>query len=232
MKFDLPGNLRALFGFLRVMMILGAFSFVAFLTFEPWIQSFTDNPRGAYRAGEVQLQFARGPVELAVANTPAGDLVVKNLQGTLILNYASPNRELVNRIRWVVLPFGLLGFAYYYLLFTALRTICANLETKTVFSDQNFRLVRRIGILMVGYSVVVVIANGIYSQVIGAYLTSHVAVVGFDASLGASINWPSFFPAAQSDGVFSRLVTGGLVLLMAAAVRQGVALKEETEFTV
>lgn len=233
MKINLPENLRILFDVMRGITILSGIYLVAASTFNPWIQrNFVIAPQAPVEVGVVGLKFAQGPIELSTTDGNKGDLVLRNLRGPLVVNYASKDRALINRIRWVAIPTQILACALSYLLFTTLGQVCANIETREIFSDKNFLLLRRTGFLLLGMGVLKIISYSAGASVIGFFLSQHVSVSGLSPGLGATVDWPDMGASMLGERLLAYFATGGCVLLIAEAFRHGIALKVESELTV
>jgi hypothetical protein len=233
MKFfrNLPGNLRALFGFLRVLTVLMAAFWFMMLTFNHWIQRrFVDEPKLIVSIGTVSVKTSPDPAALHFDHAKPGSLVMtgdvrRGLQADLL----SDDPALVSAVRWTILPSMAASLAFAWLLFGSLRTVCGNIERGEVFSPNNFRLVRGIGWFLVGYSVV---AGGLdfwAAHTMGAYLNQHVTLTGF---LSPAKSGPIHFGLTNPFPIFSGLIAGCLVLMVSEAFRQGFALKQENELTV
>ena len=127
---------------------------------------------------------------------------------------------------------ALIGYGW--LVCGALRRLCGNLNRGEVFSENNLRLIRRVGIIMIGYAVFGSLLTVWSAHVIDGYLDHRVTVTGikmaaqFPAGLGAL----HFSPKPGFSQEFDCLIIGSVVLLIAQAFRQGLALKTESELTV
>lgn len=232
---NLPGNLRALFGFLRLLVVLlGLFWFFS-LTLNPWIQRrFTDDPKLIVSVGEVSLQTSPGPIQLDSNSARPGSLALTGLRGMLQMDLLSGDAALVSALRWTMFPAMAVFVAFSWLLFGALRSVCANIERGEVFSENNLRLLRNVGIIMIGYSVVAFVVQLWASHIMNGYLTEHVAATAaatgleFARGMGAlKFSLPTGqFPSPGG------VVSGCLVLVICEAFRQGLVLKNENDLTV
>jgi hypothetical protein len=171
--------------------------------------------------------FLKTPSNLIAVKSPTSspqDIRVRRLTIELELNVNSSDPQLAAAARWVLLPRALLTFALSWLLFGLLRKTCARVEHGEIFSEANLRSIRNLGLLLVSWS----LADGALelwsNHWIGAYLVGHAAITGLDATMTTESR--SIFD------LFDTLVTGLLVLLLAEAFRQGLALKKENDLTV
>lgn len=232
---NLPGNLRALFGFLRIVAVLMAAFWLLLLTFNTWIQNrFTDNPNIVVTVGEMALPVGPEAIHLKSDSASAGIMTIHSLRGTLQVNLASKDPALVTAICWTIIPAVAVFSVFGYLLFTALRNLCAKIEAGEVFSDANLRLVRNIGWIIIGYSVATFVVQLTGSLAMGSYFSQHVTMSGIEGTVsfprGVSVGkWN--FSGAPFPGNLG-LVTGCLVLMLTEAFRQGLKLKQETDLTV
>jgi hypothetical protein len=171
----------------------------------------------------LELKFTEPAISLHSENSAPGDIKVKKFSGRLEINRRSADTRLVARARWLAIPVRLLLLAYAFCLFTFLKQLCANMEGGTIFSDLNFNLIRKIGVVLVLGDVVGNALVAASHYVLGSYLSQHATVTGVKAKL-------SFNPA--TDIQFEGIITGLVVFLVAEAFRQGLALKQENELTV
>lgn len=232
---NLPGNLRAFFGFLRFTTILMAAFWLLTLTFRTWIQNqFMDDPKLIVTVGHIILPTGHNSVGLSSDSAKSGSLGLVGLRGTLQMDLCSKDAALVSALRWTMIPSMVVMTAFALVLFSTLRNVCANIERGEVFSETNLRLVRNLGVTLIVYSLVVGVLGIWASHVMGVYLSQHVVLTGIQTNLP--------FPSGMgelnfqlTEGLFSLesgLVTGCLVLVVSEAFRKGLALKTESELTV
>ena len=233
---NLPGYLRILFGFLRGLTLVLAAFWLLDLTFGAWFQrQFMDDPNLMVTLGEVSLQAAPEALALTSRTTKPPSVELHGLRGQLNLNLLSRDADLVSAARWSLFPAMAAGLAFSWLMFGALRQVCANIERGEIFSEKNLRLVRSIGVMLIAYSFVGGAISLWASHVMGGYLSEHVALTGLGEAIrfpthGMAFNYtlPSSFLQAGGGG----LITGCLVLVISEAFRQGLALKTESDLTV
>jgi len=227
---NLPGGLRAAFGALRfATVILGAF-WLFMATFNGWVaKRFSDNPKLMVAVGEISLPAGVRAVELASQSTKPGDLKVGGLRGGLEVDLLSDDAALVSAVRWTMIPAMATFIAFSWLLFGSLRTVCANIERGEVFNEINLRLVRNIGLLFIGYSLLGLVLQLWAQYSMGGYLNQHVTLAGLGTGAAGALRFSlsnSQFPN------WGGLLTGCLVLVVAEAFRQGLNLKTENDLTV
>ena len=231
----LPGYLRVFFGFMRGLTVVFAVFWLLLLTLGTWLETrFASKPNLSVTLGEVSLQTTPGALALTSHTAKPDSLVLHGLRGQLNLDVLNGDAELISAARWTILPAMAAGLAYSWMLFGALRHVCANIERGEVFSEKNLRLVRSIGVILIAYSFVHGAIALWGSHVMGGYLSAHVALTG----LGEAIRFPATAGALQftlSGDLFPSLgglITGCLVLVVSEAFRQGLALKTESDLTV
>ncbi len=226
---NLPGNLRVLFGALRILsVLLGAF-WLLMLSFGSRIpKQFAGETKLMVSVGEVVLQAGPAAVALNSDSAKPGSLGLNFLRGNLQVDLCSPDAGLVSALRWTVIPAALVLIVFSWVLFSSLRTVCGNIERGEVFNENNLRLVRGIGMTLMAYSLVSAVAGFWAAHVMGSYLVQHVSVAGLPAGAGAL----GFLMPAGLLTVPGGLVIGGLVLVVSEAFRQGLTLKTESDLTV
>jgi hypothetical protein len=230
---NLPRNLRTLFSVLRVLvLLLGIFWFFN-LTFNSWVQRrFTDNPRLMVSVGDVQWTSNPKPVALPTDQAAAA-LAVTSPRGSLQVDLLSRDADLISATRKTLLPAMLLIVASLWVLFTALRAVCLNIERGEVFSHGNLLLVRRIGMILIGYSLASAAVQLWANFEMGGYLRTHAATTMLLGTIPGDAAAPLRFSVAAGQlPLFATLVAGALVLMLTEAFRQGLALKTENDLTV
>jgi hypothetical protein len=233
---NLPRNLRRLFGFLRIMTVIMAVFWLLTLGYNTWIQNrFMHDSRLFASVGEISLPVAPGSVGLDSDTATPGSLKLESLRGTMQVDLCSNDTALVSALRWSIIPSMAVLIIFSYVLFTSLRSVCANLERGDVFNEENSRLVQRIGLSLVAYSLIGAGLEFWASHVLGGYFSQHVLLTGLKTSLQFSngIGPLDFFHL--SVGLFTpqgELLVGCLVLVVAEAFRQGLKLKTENDLTI
>ncbi len=232
---NLPGLLRSLFGFLRVMTLIMAVFWVLTLTFNTWIQkSFGHDARLMASVGEITLPASPGGLGLASDTATPGSLTLHALRGALQMDLANQDTALVSAFRRAIFPSMAVLLISSYVLFTLLRNLCGNLGRGDVFNEENLRLIRRIGVTLIAYSLLSAGLEIWASYVLGGYFNQHVVLTGLQTSLpfaGATPALQFHLPAGLITTQGGVLI-GCLVLVVAEAFRQGLNLKTENDLTV
>ena len=223
---NLPGNLRAFFGILRFLSILGSAVWLLPLTFNSWIQNrFIDEPKLIITVGEVSLPGGPKAFGLSADTKAPGSLVIHELRGSLQMNLCSKDAALVSALRWTVIPEIVVGLAFAWVIFGSLRNLCANFERGEVLSEKNLRLVRGVGVALLVLSLISFGIGVWATHVMDGYLRDHVTLTGMTGALHFNMPPGSLSPTAA-------LVTGCLVLVLSEAFRQGLSLKAESDLIV
>lgn len=229
---NLTSNLRALFGFLRVLTIIGGF-FAIFLV----VMDLTILPRYGTGSsvgttmGEVALRADPAAIELTTPGAKPGALVLKSVRATLVAQPGAKDQELRLALLQSTVPSVLVTIVTAYMLFTALRRLCGNWEVGDMFNEENLVLVRRIGRVLVVSSLVNAALAVWSAAIVGRFLHDHVSIGGGLKLLEFAGRTPFESPVGILP-VAHGLVIGCLVLMLAAAFRQGLKLKAENDLTV
>jgi len=231
---NLAVSLRFYFGLARVLVLVFAVLWVAGLIWAPALHRlFTDDPKLMVSVGDGSLNAEPGAVALRSDAVKAGTLALGNLRGALQIDLMSKDDELTSTLRWSLIPSILVLAVFSWLMFTALLKICTSIGQKEAFTERNLRLVRSLGFILIGYNVVGFAVHLWAARVMNGYFSHHVTVDGikttaqFPGGLGAlQYTFGAGFP------IEGGLVTGFMVLLMAEAFRQGLALKTENDLTI
>jgi hypothetical protein len=228
---NLAGSLRFYFGLARVLiLVFGAFWFFT-LTFGPSIQrKFADQPKLMVSVGEVSIQPRSGPVQLNSPTASPGSLVLTGLRGPFQADLLSSDTALISALRWTIFPSITVLIVFSWLLCSALRSVCANIERREVFSDTNLRLVRNVGVLLLVFSGASLLVQLFTGHVMDGYLAQHVTASGLENAAGSPLHF-QLLPEARLP-IEPGFVMGLVVLLLSQAFRQGLALKTENDLTV
>lgn len=213
-------GLRAFFGAMRwVILICVIFGF--FICFMYPSRIFVP----AFETVGLSSDSASIRVILNSSNTDA--LVLRNLEGTLVLMHPSTGSEILSLARWAHLLPRFLEAGFTLLLFHLLWRLCSNAEHGEIFSENNIKLVRTVGGLLIVYTLLFSLINAWSAYRIGRYVDEHVSIESIK-SIHLSLR-PSSFNFHLDAGL---LVTGLLVLALAEVFRHGLALKQDTDLTV
>jgi len=232
---NLPNNLRALFNLLRLLTIILAVFWTLTLGYNTWIQKrFGHDAHLMASIGEIALPAAPGAIGLSSNTSPAGTLNLKSLRGAIEVDLASQDDALASAVRQAIIPSVAALIVFSYVMFSALACVCGNLARGEVFNEVNLKLVRRIGLYLIAYSLVGAGLEVWASHVLGSYFHQHVVLTGlatnvpFAGGTGAlHFGVPPALFTAQGG-----VLIGLLVLVVAEAFRQGLNLKTESDLTV
>lgn len=225
-SYNLPGNLRLLFGTLRGLTALagGLWCLSVVLTL-----GFNSTRGPQFVLGEVAFQTDPKALQFKSASMKPDTLVLQSLHGTLKgrLGEATAFRTAFLK---AAVPYVAVWVVTGYLLFAALRNLCANLEVGEVFNEENLRLIRRIGLTLVISSLLNAALKLWGAAIMGAFLKEEVTVAGGLSFSGLGL--PQYEMPDVIMSVPSGLIVGCLVLALTAAFRQGLKLKAENDLTV
>ena len=229
---NLPANLRALFGFLRVLTIAGGLFAILGVTLDLIIlPRFGAHTGTSMTMGEIALRADPAAIELSTPGAKPGTLVLKSVRATLQAKPGSQDVALRSTLLQSTVPSLLILIVTAYVLFTALRRLCGNWEVGDMFNEENLGLVRRIGLTLVISSLANAVLAVWTSVVVGVFLRNHVNIGGGLKLLEFAGRTP-FEPPAGLMSIPVGLVIGCLVLMLTAAFRQGLKLKNENDLTV
>jgi hypothetical protein len=233
---NLPGSLRFLFDVLRVLTVFFAAVWGLVMISSPLMQrKLNDGSKLSIAVGDVMFRIDPAAVKLQSNSASPGSLELYSLRGSLKMDLLSQDANLVSALRRTVLPVMVVLVAFSWVLFTALRNICANIEKGEVFTGKNQRLIRNVGLILIFGSVAGAAVGLWASHVMGVYLNHHVTLLGIPTSGQPIIGAEGVLDFIMPSGLFSAqsgLVTGLLVLVISEAFRQGLALKTENDLTV
>ena len=230
---NLPGNLRTLFGIFRLLTVVLAAFWLLSLTFHTWVQArFTDSPRLMLAIGEVHLRANAHEVGMTSDIDPKAAMEIGSLHGQLSANLASQDPALVNALRWTLFPSIAVFLLFYWLLFGALRDVCAHIEKGEVFSVRNLSVVKCIGMTLIGYGIFGAL-NGLWAgHVMGNYLSEHTVFTGLSLAPSSVTPRIGFMTTSGILSYQGAIIIGCVVLVITEVFRQGLALKTENELTV
>jgi hypothetical protein len=221
--FNLPANLRAFFGACRMLALVGGGLYV--LCFA--VATITGGKHGSLplRLEDAALNMANGSLSFKSAASGTEDIQFERLTVALKFNLFSADHELAAALRWTIFPWFILGSVFLWFFSSMLRDLCARIEQGDILSEANLRSVKNIGLTLVFYSLVNCALRIWTSYRLGSYLEQHVTVTGINATLQTGASRIYLLP-------FGDMLTGLLLLLLAEAFRQGLALKTENDLTV
>jgi hypothetical protein len=230
---NLAGSLRFYFSLARALCMVFAAFWLLTLVFAPWLQKqFVDQPKLMVTVGEVMLPADLTAVALNAPPAKPGSLALSSLRGTLQMDLISQDAALLSALRWTILPSVAVFIAFAWVVFGSLRHVCANIEQGQVFTDENLRLMRGIGLALLAYAAASLVVGLWTVHSMNGYL-GHVVVTGLP--IDPHLSLPGMLRFLMPSGLLSveaSVVTGALVMVLAAAFRQGLHLKTENDLTV
>jgi hypothetical protein len=158
-------------------------------------------------------------------------VAVSAVRTSVQVNLAGSEPTLRTAVFWTLMPYTTVAVLGAYILLTALRKLCANLEKGDVFNEENLHLVRRVGLTLVGTSLLEGIFALAGSAILGPLLQNQ-EMVRASAKLFQTAGPARFELPAGAVSVPAGLLAGFLVLALAEAFRQGLKLKAENDLTV
>ncbi len=229
---NLAGSLRFYFGLARVLALLfGVLVWFLVLIGRPIVRALpNDHPKLTLEFGDVSIHSTPAPVAVHSDSGHPRSVELHNLRGTFQADLATDDPALASALRWTVLPSSAVLVAFSWLLFGALRNLCANIQGGEVFSENNLRLVRNSGLIMIAYIATAFVVQLWAAHVMNGYLAQHPALSDFVGSqfAGGAVRL-TFSPTMFAQG---GLVTGCALLLLSQVFKQGLNLKTENDLTV
>jgi hypothetical protein len=222
---NLPANLRTLFSVLQLLTAIGGVIWLVVLlvSFAPW----SSKPNVGFLLTFADISF-KSPANSLHLQTPASgpaDIQLLRLNGELNLNLNTTDPELSTTIRWTLLPRFVAAFIATWLLMGLLKKLCARIEQGQILSEANLRSVRNLGFFLILYTLADALLQIWTIFKLGGYLIRHATITGVNLTLDGSLH-------SLAHVSLDYLIIGLLVLLVAEAFRQGLALKEENDLTV
>lgn len=231
---NLPRNLRVLFGFLRIVLLINLCTApLLFLGSSLLVEWAGAEPYYKLKIGEVVLRPIDGPVEAyrVAGSVPFADL--SDIRAVATISYSKAHSTAWNQVTIYTLVVRLIASGWYYLLFTLLHRLCKRLETGEVFAEENVRTIRQIGWGLVGYGTLSLVLLGLWQWLVRDNLIGSMQIGGQWATMlrvdlfASVVNF-----TRELDGSPYEIVLGCLVLLLTQAFRQGLKLKAENDLTV
>lgn len=231
--FNLPRNLRALFGFLRALSLLWLFAFPLITVVNPWIQAqFSATPAHTIGLGDLKFTTKEAPL-LVSAEDGQPRMEVRFLRASGVVNLATLSPSLRGWITASLLVAHGLGAGWYAWLFGRLRNMCHNLERGLVFAPENTKSLSQIGWGLIVYTCAGLLLGVVMNDTIMDPLYAGASVQGrLGEFLTLDPNGIRLDFGFPTGGPVGNLVLGCLVLLLARAFDQGLKLKTENDLTV
>jgi len=223
--FNFPRNLRVLFNFLRIIILISALLRLVFTVAYPLFHLYEPTFLRDLPLVDVVLDKIPGGTAVKSSAIGAADIQLASFHGSLSVTQYGASDSLDSLMRWRFFLCDALDFAFIILLFDLLWRLCGNVERGEIFSERNIGVIRKIGWGILVFQILGFAAGLWYARMVGDFVQQHVVLEG--AKLH-TMPW-------RTDGSSlspSLIITGILVLLLAEVFRQGLALKRENELTV
>jgi hypothetical protein len=228
----LARTLRRLFGGLRLLMVFGLlaspFNFLVVPKLgenKPW-----------FDVADIIVKVDTLPVQIT-RDSKTGGIVLGKLTAQLALVDAdAAGRDFLALVRWTKFFSGFVIAVGALVIFDLLWRLCRNVERGEIFTEQNLRFVHRLGTALVIISVGSSVVETWNRYQLRTFVQQHFTFSGLQPfyanTLGGGFfgRVEDFIRTATLD--VSMLLVGLLVILLAEAFRQGLALQKEAELTV
>lgn len=214
----LISNVRSLFGFLRGLtaVTLVLLPLLAFL------------PGASLSLPDLPFK-ANAMVTPKVDSAARQKVQIVELRGKLHINPITAEDR--NLYRYVLLVPGMMVALFTFGIFHLIWRLCRNVEDGEVFSLTNVKLVRRIGVLLITYSVASFVAGLWLGNRMLVYARERFSFSGIE--LHPDSTWAMLkLSSSLLEVETNYLVIGLLVLCLAEVFRQGLKLQQEAELTV
>lgn len=221
--FNFPRNLRVLFDIFRKLILVVAVLRLILVVVYPLMDLHFPTPAKMPLA-DVGLASVQNSFRVKATGMNADGVELAYLRGTLFYKSDCENAGLDALVRWRFFLCDAVDYLFLILLFDLLWQLCGNVERGEVFTERNIRLIRYLGLAILGFQAVSLVAGGFYARMASEFIRQHVVAEGIRMNSSWVINLVSI-----NQGL---IITGVLVLLLAEVFRQGLALKMENELTV
>lgn len=225
----LPRILKVTFAVLETVTVLVIAILMVLVWFPP-----ASAAKAAYDLGDVQFVPSAGP---AILVQKAGEeLEIKNLHGTVSISPSQSPNGLDASIKWATVPLILVNGGFFLVLCELLRRLFRNVERRESFSSVNIRLVRRVGLAILLFTLLSAVAESYFGYSVLRYLGPSGALMGQEVLLtpasaeNAAIKMSS--AQVQFSLNFSSLLAGLVVIALSEVFRQGRQLQEENQLTI
>lgn len=232
---NLAGSLRFYFGLARILVLIFSIVWILILLCVPQFQGvFGNDPKLLVSVGEVVMKTAPTAVTLAADGAKPGALGLVNVRGSLQADLFSKDNALLAALRWTTIPPVLVNVICAWLLFSAFRTLCANIEKRDILTEANARLVRKSGFILITFGFASFLARLVSAQMMNGYLRNHATVSGLtmDPRFANRTGGIEFTYSTGFVSLEAAIVIGCMILLISEAFRQGLAFKAENDLTV
>jgi hypothetical protein len=184
----------------------------------------SDTPGAARYPGSLSLGPFRlkGETSHPLAAAPGGasnEVLIEDTQGMVVFRDTALAAGALSNVKWPivvgVLFTDLAGLA----ILELFRRMLLSAERGNVFTHDNIRNVRLVGILIIASSAAKLLSAGMLLHRMASFLASRMPAGG--PSLETSV-----------DGNAAAVVTGLMILVLAQVFRHGLALKEDSDLTI
>ena len=153
---NLPRTLRVIFGSFRILTVVLIVLGICGFLFLFWAKKqSSDDPKLIVNMGEVFLKIDHSPTPPSAEIDQTMAVQLDKLRGHLQMDILTEDANMGSALRWTILPLLSLFFIYQWFILGAIRNICWHIEKGEIFSERNFRDVKNIGLMMIGYGLVV-----------------------------------------------------------------------------
>ena len=224
---------RRLFGLLEILFAIGAILFSILIVALPEI---SNHAVLELELGEVGLLPEMGALSVQVDDAKGGSIGVTNLRGEVLATNAFDSEGLRSIARWHTLPMVVFFAVFAIVLVDLLRRLCRKVEGGESFSGRSVDLVRKIGLVIIAFTILSAGLTTLLEHSLAGYLAKHATVQGikmdFTTPHHSSLTLKFGSQHFDFDIGWAGILTGLLVLSLGEVFRQGRELKEENELTV
>lgn len=176
---------------------------------------------GEVSIGSVPFDMPRNLPQLA-GDKVNPNILISNVRGDVVWRMAD-NSQTAHVLRHLILPVGLMEILVLALVFDLFRRLFRLVERGDCFSEKTIRLVRGLGGILIGYSLVQAVADSwVSAQMIDIFRTQISPAHNIRFMIGDGS--PPF------DCTF--FLAGLIVLALSEVFRQGLILKRENDLTI
>jgi len=222
----LPRILKITFAVLGALTLLVIAVVLALLWFLP--------AQGTYDLGDVQFVPTAGLATLVRAG--GEELKIKSLQGIVTLSHDHFSNGLDASVKWAMVPLILAQGGFFFVLCELLRRLFRNVERRESFSSINIRLVRRVGLAILLFTLLSAVTQSYFGHRVLRYLGPSGTLMGREVLLTPAPTGNTIFQMSSAQFQFSlnfsSLLAGLVVLALSEVFRQGRQFQEENQLTI
>jgi hypothetical protein len=176
------------------------------------------SPAGEISVGPFGMKMDEGAFSAATRDFKAQAVVVDHIEGTVTFKRPENAAQILATIKWPFVVAMLCTGCPGLVILELLRRMFQSAERGEIFSSTNIGNVRAIGFVLIASSILKFMAVEWLASRMATFVTQHVV---------ANVTFASTYP-----GYLSGLGTGFVILALAEVFRQGLKLKEDTQFTI